>query len=410
MPDQQDLSVYARAFEGVLTSEQIQRSLSEKDSHHEAVSAPNKTPSSVLRVSQAITPNSMVLGILEDNHKTAVEHRHTYPDIVSALNGKIFVQENRSPVLEPRSPDQFHEYFPAGKQAQWPALILTTNSDLTSPIEFYKGFNVAKDLFQRVNPALAQKDTVVMGAYQSASDFSTNSIQSFHRANELASNSQSQNNIAEKSKLLEETLLGILVQRDNKGGAVQENGKPVLRADAADILKHIEFFGHSSGDQAVNDVIHILGKKIVDGDIKLQSNDWITMPDGSKKLTLFANAHDVGLAGIYKQPEADLPYVMPKRMNLISEGDGVVASQGRGLYNAPGTYAVPYPHEMGWLRWTFQSVAAPALEDYNAGHDLQANANAAIKWLDGGGKPTFYSELPATQPSQPENVRVVNQP
>ncbi len=228
------------------------------------------------------------------------------------------------------------DLFPKNKENEWPVLVITSNSNLVSPQVYFDGFEAAKKLVPHVTGRHENDKTIVMGTYFSRNCALANTEDTLKRICELKKDQDDILTLSPAAHIQAGQLLNFLVDRDNSGNVIIEQGRPLLRQDADKIMKHIIGYGYSGAHLTNKDSFRTLRDileqghvtiKVTNGDISFRPS---VKADAQK---ILPNARLVGIAGADGFDEWERN--MPKEVNFISPADKIIALHGKKFLKGP---------------------------------------------------------------------------
>ncbi len=356
---------YIAAFEGILTADELARAATEPGEFSRDL-PPLKHVPGLVRHTIGWLPENAKLGLIASGVKAADKQGRNLSDVVgnvfdptthksyqnqpdtddkqdytTKLNYQSFVLSDDGNKLQRTSAQQISELFPKGEKDSWPTLVLVSNSNLASPQLFFDSFQAA----QQVIPAVTDTadNIVVTGAYFSQRHLHANALDTQTRYRELGLNPQSMEKLSPAAEIQAYQLLDLLLERDASGAVMTADNKPVLRADAAEVLKHVVGYGYSAAHMTNKDAFRALRDVLTSGDVQVQvreDGELITREASAADATrLISNARLIGVAGLDAMAIGQ-EKGMPREVDFVSPNDFSMSLNGPKFFNAPNVIAL----------------------------------------------------------------------
>jgi hypothetical protein len=251
-----------------------------------------------------------------------------------------------------------HTLFPRDKKKDWPVITLVANSDLTSPQDFFDSFQAAKSIVPSISRT-NDKRMVIVGTYCTEHSFAANMDATVKRYNELCQNPKSMQHVKSASRLQAKLILSLIVKHDEHGASIKAEGedgisRPIIRSDAAEIMRHVVTYAYSGGHLRNKDAFRVIADRMSNGKYTIEVKRSPHAPEDEPIKTKISSAADakhiltkartIGMGGSdpvhIHDSEKDW---MPQDVNFLSKGDKLICLNGAAFVNAPNNVTIQNP-------------------------------------------------------------------
>jgi hypothetical protein len=389
---------YITAFEGILTPAELHKAALEMEEFSKDIPPLQRMPLAVRNTAGRI-PDRIKQDVVARHARKADRQGRDYSDVVghvfnpdthrlyegqsdsegkqtyhAKLNYRSFMlSDDGQRLCRISSGKDISTLFPKDKKNTWPTLVLLGNSNLVSPQSFFDSFQFAKQIIPAVTEVKPQM--VLAGVYFSQKHFDANALDTMRRYRTLGMHSASLDNLTPGAEMQGYQLLDILLERDAQGAVLSEGHKPVLRADAVNILKHVICYGYSGAHMTNKDAFRMLRSILISGDVKVQyqrDGEWMTRDSSyidAKRL--IPSARIIGIAGMDRM-ELGQESDMPQEVDFISPRD----------YFANALLGPVFLKTPNVIQLTMKDDSGHAIEDTIGGHAQDSYLKAILSHIN----------------------------
>ncbi len=319
---------YVKFYDGLLTESELRRAEEEIARHGQNL--PPKPLQNMVGTAVGALPHAAKIALINHSGKTLEKQGHTLEDVTEKLNHKLFVlshlEDRATPIADVA---ELGMLFEKGKKEKWPTLVMVSNGNFVSPQNFADVFLAAKSLVPKLTSSLfpsqrERKKLVIAGSYFSKPHVYANARDTTARYRELGLEKRKDDELSPAAEVTYYQLLDMLLERRDDGSVMLEQGRPVLREDADEILKHIVFFGYSAGHMtnkdAVRQLYHIIDQGHVAAYPSEPDNVFPMYSTTYKANKLISGLRLIGIAGADRLDEKTTP-PQAKEVVFLSDTD-----------------------------------------------------------------------------------------
>ncbi len=334
---------YVKAYQGILTTDDIR--LGEREANEFAAGIPNGAPRSILRFLGrfAKVRTAAVEGGVTKADKQGID----YSSYTQRLSGAFFqLDQEEGRLIETNGLRDIATLFRQGQESSWPTLVLTSNSNLTSPQAFFDTIKEARDT---VADAGVTGPIIVVGSYMSAKNLYRNASASTTRYHQLDNDPHSAPPRGSAGEMQGQLLLELISKRDKDGELEFKADRRILRTDAGRVIDHVVGYGYSAGHMANKDGLRYIVDQLSRGNLLAEPQTETEFLRVSTYLDAYAIIPRIGLvanAGMDNM-RAKLPGIGPMEANVVSEGDLSLSLLGKSFIEATNVIKIVTPDAPG---------------------------------------------------------------
>ncbi len=258
-------------------------------------------------------------------------------ELQEAMNGKLFMStvdaETGKALFEEAPEGYLKSLFPQGEQDKWPTQVAICTKDVRPDPAFLRKImlNLEEMVSDVVGPLPvvggyeqdAAGKTVVLGVYDTEDNIFSNASAVMDRVHTLKQNPLSLDGITRAAQAVGDMLLETATLK-------HDGPRTILRADTADIFRHIMTHGFSQGGNIATDIFRYIRHQLRDGPYELamdaQGQDTLPIRTDQDIKPLLEGAHVFVIAAAdpaYSKDELD---VLPPRDHHRSDGDIIISA------------------------------------------------------------------------------------